>query len=295
MLAGESSAGDASGVSDEAGKRLAFGAPGGMTGMRPSPFPSQDDAPFVYDAVSGEPALSGSEPAALSEFIEVDRAEMLRYLGYAGQEIDPQLSARIEDAAALCQRESSPRFVWRAFPLRGGCDAEGNPVLRLEGSTLELPGDDILEHLKGAVECVAMACTLGLSNEREARRLAATDPTMATLFSAAGSALVETVADLCSEHILQDAKLRGLTTGSRFSPGYGDLPLAVQPQIVRVLKADKRMGMAPTEGGFVIPSKSVTALVGLFEAPRREDRSFCDSCRARERCVLRKAGTPCNL
>ena len=87
--------------------------------------------------------------------------------------------------------------------------------------------------------------------------------------------------------------MRGLTAGGRFSPGYGDLPLEVQPAIVKVLKADRRLGMMPTDGGFVVPTKSVTALVGLFAAPRGNDLHACDLCMARERCALRKAGTTC--
>ncbi len=236
-----------------------------------------------------------SASAVAAGGVKVVRDEMLRYLGYAGQDIGSDLAARIDEAIALCERVSMPRFSWRAFPLRGGCDAEGNPVLRLEGSTLTLPGEDILEHLKGAVECVVMACTLGLSNEREARRLSATDPTMAALFSAAGSSLVEAVADACSADVLSNSLGRGFTAGSRFSPGYGDLPLAVQPAIVRVLKADSRLGMTPTESGLVVPAKSVTALIGLFDAPHDEACLTCDACAARGNCVMRKAGTPCYL
>ncbi len=243
-------------------------------------------------------ALNGagrlSEAAVAVEGAKVDRGEMLRYLGHAGQEIAPELAARIDEAVELCERTSAPRFSWRAFPVRRGYDDQGKPVLKLEGSTLKLPGADISAHLEGATECVVLACTLGLSNEREARRLAAVDATAAALFSAAGSALVETVADMCSADVLAAAKERGLTAGSRFSPGYGDLPLSVQPHIVRILGADRRMGMTPTQGGFVVPAKSVTAFMGLFEGPRAAvDRRSCAACPARERCMLRKMGTPC--
>ncbi len=245
-----------------------------------------------FALLTGSTLFTASTPRDV-ESLRVDRSEMLRYLGYSGQTLDQGLQARIGEAARLCEEASEPKFLWRAFSVRGACDAEGNPVLRLEGSTLELPGDAILAHLKGAFECVVMACTLGLSNEREARKLSATDPAKAALFSAAGSALVETVADACCENILAKAQLRGFVTGARFSPGYGDLPLGVQPKIVAVLAADKRLGMLPAKGGFVIPAKSVTALVGLFEAKRDADSNTCEVCMARDRCVSRQ--NPCAL
>lgn len=236
---------------------------------------------------SGFGPRQGDEPCA------VDYAEALRYLGYAGQEIAPELSVRIDEAVSLCERVSSPRFMWRAFPLEDACDAQGESVLRLEGSTIELPGGDIRRHLDGAVACVAMACTLGLSNEREARRMSAVDPVASTLFSAAGSSLVEVLADRCSADVLAHAGACGLTTGSRYSPGYGDLPLGVQPRIVAALGADKRMGMTPLDGGFVVPVKSVTALIGLFDTPHEENRRSCAGCVMGERCMLKRTGMPC--
>lgn len=245
-----------------------------------------------HPPAEGLPSRSGFGPSE-GEGLFVDRSEALRYLGYAGQDISSDLSARIDDAIVLCERVSSPRFAWRSFLLDEAGDSRYGFSLRLAGSTIELPGEDIRAHLDGAVECVAMACTLGLSNEREARRLSAADPVAATLFSAAGSSLVEVVADLCSAEVLASAKRRGLTTGSRYSPGYGDLPLDVQPQIVAVLEADKRMGMTPTEGGFVVPTKSVTALIGLFDTPHEESRRSCAGCAMHDRCMLRRTGMQC--
>lgn len=222
--------------------------------------------------------------------VRVDRAEMLRYLGHAGQAIDSVLDQRLQDAARLCERSASPLFDWRVFPLRGDAGA-----LRLEGATIALEGKDIQRHLAGARSCAVLVCTLGLSNERELRRLAATSPADATLFSAAGSALAETLADRCSADILAYAARQGLTCGVRFSPGYGDFPLLAQPQIVRVLNADVRMGISCTECGALLPTKTITALVGLFDRPTKRPQLTCDQCAAKTQCIIRKAGTPCYL
>ena len=42
--------------------------------------------------------------------ISIDRAEVLRYLGYMGQEIDAELSALIDENIKKCRDISRPRY-----------------------------------------------------------------------------------------------------------------------------------------------------------------------------------------
>lgn len=224
---------------------------------------------------------------------KVDRSEALRYLGYAGQAIEPDMQRRIDDAIAACEREARPGFAFRSFPVE--CTGQG---VRLVGSSLVLQGEDIARHLEGAVECAVMACTLGLSNEAAFARRKAQGALDAMIYGAAGSSLVECVADACEAAIVADAAARGLRTNWRYSPGYGDLPLSLQPEIVRVLGADKRLGITATKSNLLIPAKSVTAFVGLFDASANLEgvsgvKRSCAECACRHACGLRAAGTPC--
>ena len=161
-----------------------------------------------------------------------------------------------------------------------------------------LEGVDIARHLKGAAECAVLACTLGMANEAAMARRKAQSALDAAIYGAAGSSLVESVADACEAAVVADAAKRGMRTNWRYSPGYGDLPLALQPEIVRVLAADKRLGMVATESNLLIPAKSVTAFVGLFDADAKLDeasgvKSSCEGCACRQNCTLCAAGTPC--
>lgn len=218
----------------------------------------------------------------------VDKSEALRYLGYAGQRTDDVLDARIDELIAECERSSKPAFVYRVFPVEEASDG-----LRLVGSSLLLAGDAIRDHLRGARECAVMACTLGLANEAAAQRMKARSALDALVFGAAGSSLVECVADACEAAIVAEAAQRGLHTSWRFSPGYGDLPLNVQPVIVRTLEADKKLGMTATDTNLLIPVKSVTAFVGLFDEVCEHTKRSCAGCACAAHCSLRKAGMPC--
>ena len=64
----------------------------------------------------------------------------------------------------------------------------------------------------------------------------------------------------------------GLALRPRFSPGYGDLPLEFQRDFFRILRPQRRIGVTLTDACLMVPSKSVTALVGIYPAePRAED------------------------
>ena len=79
----------------------------------------------------------------------------------------------------------------------------------------------------------------------------------------------------------------------RFSPGYGDLPLDVQPEVCAALDASRRLGLYVTGSLLLNPMKSVTAVIGLSDRPQAARIRGCAYCRLREDCPYRKGGTCC--
>ena len=122
----------------------------------------------------------------------VDRAEMLRYLGYGGQQIEPELSRRIELVVERLELDIEPRGVRRVFAIDAtGVDEQGKPCIRLVGTNVELRGRDIYRHLKDARFAALMACTLGMDAERCLRTTGAQHPLEGAVLDAACSAYVE--------------------------------------------------------------------------------------------------------
>ena len=223
----------------------------------------------------------------MSEY-SIPRAEVLRYLGHRGQELTPELDRRIDELMGRCLAAATPRMCTAEYPVEA-TEAGG----RLVGTGLCLTGADIARHLEGARACALMGVTLGAAVEREILLLERRSMTDAVVFDAACTALVECVADRCESEIVGGARARGLYTNFRFSPGYGDLPLELQREFLAVLEASRRIGLTATETSLLLPRKSVTAVVGLFERPQRSSKRGCESCNLRESCVLRRRGTPC--
>ena len=100
--------------------------------------------------------------------------------------------------------------------------------------------------------------------ERLILRAKAISPLHGLMMNAIGAAIAEEACDrLCGQlaAAFPDHELR-----PRFSPGYGDLPLALQRDIFAVLPCEKRLSLTLTDSLLMQPSKSVTAIVGMKSA-----------------------------
>lgn len=223
----------------------------------------------------------------------IDRGETLRYLGYADQELSPELLERLDAGMARCLEVARPRGCVRVFDVAGRGEEDGVPVIRLAGCALELRGRSIDDHLDGALAVGVLAVTAGLGVDAELRRLSLTDSVGQVILDAAGSALVEQAADAAEAGVVVAAAERGLFCGTRFSPGYGDLPLETQPTLLAVLDAQRALGITLSPNLLMVPTKSVTAVIGLFKEPRDGAHQSCGLCSCRDACPLRRSGRTC--
>lgn len=216
----------------------------------------------------------------------VDREEALSFLGHRGQELG-DLRFRLERAAELCESELSPRGIF--------CAMESDAALAF------LPGNDLSRHVEGCEELALMAVTLGAASEMLLRREQALNATDGLLVDACASSLVEQAANALHRLIAEDAERRNLAATTRFSPGYGDLPLSCQPAFLAACGADRALGIHLNEANLLVPAKSITAVVGLKPLVEGATRTMaasvsknCSTCPLRETCLLRTKGRTCH-
>ena len=216
---------------------------------------------------------TGAIPLVLNAAPDLDEA--LGYLGYDGQNLSDGLLARLYAATGKCAA-LKPRGVFRVFDR--DCVALGEEARVRQGSSrglasrylaenqaLALPGEDIARHLEGASAVAVLAVTLGYESERLIRRETALSATDGLLLDAVASAMAEDAVRTLHECVKAWAAECGLRAGSRFSPGYGDLSLEVQPDLLTALDAARLLGISVTDAHLLVPAKSITAIVGLFE------------------------------
>ena len=56
----------------------------------------------------------------------------------------------------------------------------------------------------------------------------------------------------------------------RFSPGYGDLPMNIQPDLLELTNARRDLGLTVGSNYMLSPIKSVTAIAGIKEVENDE-------------------------
>ena len=117
--------------------------------------------------------------------------------------------------------------------------------------------------LAGCERVILVAASVGMALDRMIARYSSLLPSRAHMIAAIGAERIEALLDaFCSE---MDAEIRenGYTLTKRVSAGYGDIPLEMQRDIFRVLDLERQIGVSLTKSLMMVPSKSVTAIIGV--------------------------------
>ena len=215
-----------------------------------------------------------------AELLQIPLREVLHFLGWRGTPVDAPLLAQIRDLCDLAVREVRPRMAERRFPLA--------PDGSLAGTSMTPKGNDVRAMLAPCREAVLLAATLGAESEQLLLRMQAKDAAQALLLDAVLSAAIEAVLVAREEALRGELAAQGRYLTDRFSPGYGDMPLAQTREICEVLGAQRAIGLTVSAGGVMIPRKSVTAILGISDVPVARRPAGCEGCAARETCALRR-------
>ena len=90
----------------------------------------------------------------------------------------------------------------------------------------------------------------------------------ALLTDAMAGAAIEQICNDFQEEL--QGRFPNMQQTMRYSPGYGDLPLSLQKDLLATLEAGKRIGLSVTESNMLTPLKSVTAIIGLRDIEEEE-------------------------
>ena len=185
--------------------------------------------------------------------IPFDEKEILRYAMLPSfapkpEELPLQECLKAAKGAAQC------RAVWRRY------------LLVRDGDTLDLgfaktDSRDLKQHLEGCGEILLFACTAGAETDRRIARAKLLSPARGLLMHAIGAQQVEGGCDRLCARLAQQFPDRQLT--DRFSPGYGDLTLEMQRDVMAALDCGRTVGITLTDSLLMTPSKSVTAIIGM--------------------------------
>lgn len=195
--------------------------------------------------------------------------EVLRYAGCLGAGSDSDMSQMAWD----CVKELSNSKVYsyavsyRIVPITS--ISKDNDI---DFNVFKIKSNDLAGMLAGCDSAVFIAATIGHGIDRVIHKYSRLNPARALFMQAIGAERVETMLDVFCEELPGNVRaivssekgdLGDVTITPRFSPGYGDLSLSIQPQFLDVVDAARRIGITVNESLLMSPSKSVTAIAGI--------------------------------
>ncbi|MGM0500008.1 MAG: Vitamin B12 dependent methionine synthase activation subunit [Bacillota bacterium] len=243
---------------------------------------------------------------------KIDKTEVLRYLQASKKLDDNNINRLIEESITEIKALINFRYLYQKFPIK-----RNDSKLKVEGTTLVLKGESIRKHLNNSEKIYIMAATLGAQVDRKISYYEKISVTKSMIFDACATTAIEAGCDQVEEEIKKEvlaAGNKGITF--RYSPGYGDLEIDIQKEILRILNAPRKIGLTASKYNILLPAKSVTAIIGviaekseiekkakILSLDRKNDNienrdlefeeRHCKNCLLDQDCELRRKGIYC--
>lgn len=205
-----------------------------------------------------------------ADALEIPRKSIDRYLGLRNTRPEPALDALTEQCLLHFQKAVVYRACYLLLPVRetaGGIDF----------GAFFAPGKSLANNLAGCDRAIVFAATTGMEAEFQRKRAAVLSPARALVLDAIGTAAVECFCDVLCGRWREEFSEEFLRP--RFSPGYGDLPLAVQKPLLSCLDSSHKAGISLTDSLLMVPQKSVSAIVGIGRTGCTEPPHDCAQCK----------------
>ncbi len=209
---------------------------------------------------------------------KLNRNEAVRYLGGSGISLNYRMDRLMDECESKILESASPKYLY----------------IEKDIKDFDLwQGKDIKNHLAGCEKVIVMCATVGAEVDRLIRINQISDMAKAVVLDSFASVAVEQVCSKFDDVIAE--KYKGYYQTFRFSPGYGDYPIELQKSIISMLDAPRKIGLTVNENCLLIPTKSVTAVMGLSSNPIERKKRGCAICNMRDRCKFRRNGEHCGL
>lgn len=197
--------------------------------------------------------------------ISIDPKEVAVYLGYySANGVDEGLVSECIDEF---RKAVKYKACFAKVPVSIECDTVDLGFLKAECKSLR-------KNLDGCEYAYIFAATAGFDSQRLIERNMLLSPIKGMVTDCIGSAAIEAFCDKVNSSFENCDFLR-----PRFSPGYGNLPIDCQKNIVDFLDTKKNIGLSLTDSLMMTPVKSVTAIIGIGKEKNKCTGPGCMICR----------------
>ena len=154
---------------------------------------------------------------------------------------------------------------------------------RIEDLGLTIESRDVNDLFDECEKIAIFVVTLGAQVDKKISYYGKTDVLRSVVLDSMASVMVESVLD---ELQAQVDDTIGLYPTMRYSPGYGDLELSFQRQLLTALGCGKSMGVMLNSSNIMIPQKSISAIVG-YSKKKQAYASVCLKCLNNGKCKVK--------
>lgn len=208
-----------------------------------------------------------------AESCEIPYEQIIRYIGMAGQDVPENIMA----------------MIGKALPVMVGvlkykaCYLETN--VSITNSTVSFDYFSVDSHnlssvLIGCQKAVLIAATVGPGADMLVKRAEVTSKAEALIYNSIAIAAIESFMGVFNGYLKTQFPRYELRP--RYSPGYGDVPLSTQKELLSTLDTNRKIGVALSDSLLMTPTKSVSAIIGLGEEGCVHVDRDCDICSKRD-------------
>lgn len=217
--------------------------------------------------------------------------DALRYMGMPVEHAEKELVDKVEATYRELAKLAQPRATYQKLSIH--LDEINKDKVIFENTPVVIESSDLGNLLKNSKACYVMAVTLGQDVDRQVGIKQRIDMLDAVMLDACASVMIDKVCDDLEQELM-GSLAEGEFFTMRFSPGYGNVPLESQRPLLNILQTEKKMGLTLTKTNMLLPTKSITAIVGISNQKENRQKS-CGTCNLVKTCSYRKRGDRCGL
>ena len=183
-----------------------------------------------------------------AEDIEINKNELAQRLGVSRGYSDDMIEKCRKRLMGLLSYKCAYINVPVSFRQENICDLE----------FMQVRSRNLYRNLRGCSRAFVLGVTAGMAVDRELARLRVISEAEYFITDALASAAVDSFCEYACREMS-----RGMDCARRFSPGYGDLELSCQTELLERINGQGLLGITLTSSYLMVPMKSITAIMGI--------------------------------
>lgn len=231
---------------------------------------------------------------------KIDREQILRYAGYSSAKLRKEIirgsEVNAEKGADYSEQKAINDLIDKCYPKMfsamkfKSCYIETTVKITenlvsfgvIDSATenfqvlMKTQSKNLSTVLRGCDRAILVAATAGIEADMIVRRAEVTSKAEALILNSIAIAGIEKYMAVLNEFFKN--KYSGFELRPRFSPGYGDVPLALQKDLLSLLDTKRKIGVALSDSLLMTPTKSVSAIIGIGKEGCVHIDKDCDMC-----------------